>query len=69
MSDNLDGSKLNVTITCERPSGGSFTACTDPKWMPGDATKVVADYQYTVFFPVLFGTEIPLSSESKMRIE
>ena len=35
----------------------------------GDATKVTVDYRYSVFFPVLFGTEIPLSSESKMRIE
>ena len=69
MAGNLDGSKLNVTVTCERPSGGVFTACTNPMWLPGDATKVTVDYDYTVFFPVLFGTEIPLSSESKMRIE
>lgn len=69
MAGNLDSSKLKVTVACERPSGGSFTACTSPMWLPGDATKVTVDYDYTVFFPVLFGTEIPLSSESKMRIE
>ena len=69
MAGNLDGSKLNVTVACERPSGSSFIACSDPKWLPGDATKVTVDYQYSVFFPVFFGTEIPLSSESKMRIE
>ena len=69
MAGNLDASKLNVTVACERPSGGTFTACTSPMWLPGDATKVTVDYKYTVFFPVLFGTEIPLSSESKMRIE
>ncbi len=69
MAGNLDASKLNVTIACERPSGSSFTACTDKQWLPGDATKVTVDYRYTMFFPVLFGTEIPLSSESKMRIE
>ena len=69
MAGHLDASKLNVTVACERPSGSSFTACTNPMWLPGDATKVTVDYKYSVFFPVLFGTEIPLSSESKMRIE
>jgi Flp pilus assembly protein TadG len=69
MSGNLDNAKLNVTITCERPSGSTFVNCSNPKWQPGDATNVVVDYQYSMFFPLLFGTEIPLSSESKMRIE
>ncbi len=69
MAGNLDASKLNVTIACERPSGSSFVACGAPMWQPGDATKVTVDYKYTVFFPALFGTEIPLSSESKIRIE
>jgi Flp pilus assembly protein TadG len=69
MAGNLDASKLKVTVACERPNGGTFTACTSPMWLPGDATKVTVDYKYSVFFPVLFGTEIPLSSESKMRIE
>ena len=69
MAGNLDGSKLDVAIECERPSGSSFVACGAPMWQPGDATKVTVGYQYTVFFPLLFGTELPLSSESKMRIE
>ena len=69
MSTNLDDSKLNVSVTCERPSGTIFVPCTNPQWLPGDATKVKVDYKYSVFFPVLFGTEIPLSSESRMRIE
>ena len=69
MSNNLDPAKLDVTITCERPSGSSFVSCTNPQWQPGDATLVTVDYQYSMFFPLLFGTEIPLSSESKMRIE
>jgi Flp pilus assembly protein TadG len=69
MASNLDDSKLNVTIACERPTGGTFSTCADPKWLPGDATRVVVDYQYSMFFPVLFGKEIGLSSESKMRIE
>ena len=69
MAGNLDPAKLSVTVACERPSGTSFTACTSPMWLPGDATKVTVDYKYSMFFPVLFGTEIPLSSESKMRIE
>jgi len=69
MAGNLDAAKLNVTVACERPSGNSFTSCTSPMWLPGDATKVTVDYRYSMFFPILFGTEIPLSSESKMRIE
>jgi Flp pilus assembly protein TadG len=69
MSTNLDAGKLKVTVTCERPSGTIFVPCTNPMWQPGDATKVKVDYRYSVFFPALFGTEIPLSSESKMRIE
>jgi Flp pilus assembly protein TadG len=69
MADNLDGSKLTVTVACERPSGSSFTTCSSPLWQPGDATKVTVDYKYSMFFPILFGTEIALSSESKMRIE
>lgn len=69
MASNLDPAKLNVTVSCERPSGSTFVSCSNPKWQPGDATSVTADYQYSMFFPLLFGTEIPLSSESKMRIE
>ncbi len=69
MAGNLDASKLTVTVACERPSGSTFTACSSPMWLPGDATKVTVDYKYSVFFPLFFGTEIPLSSESKMRIE
>ncbi len=69
MAGNLDADKLRVKVDCERPSGSSFTPCTNPMWLPGDATRVTVDYEYTVFFPLLFGTELPLSSESKMRIE
>ena len=69
MAGNLDLSKLNVTVRCERPSGSTFTACGTDPWRPGDATLVRVDYKYTVFFPLLFGTELPLSSEARMRIE
>jgi hypothetical protein len=69
MAGNLDATKLDVTIACERPTGSTFSACSDPMWLPGDATKVTVDYKYSVFFPLFFGTEIALSSESKMRIE
>jgi Flp pilus assembly protein TadG len=69
MAGNLDSSRLKVSVSCERPSGSSFTSCANPQWLPGDATNVRVDYKYSMFFPFLFGTEIPLSSESKMRIE
>ncbi|MFV2063684.1 MAG: TadE/TadG family type IV pilus assembly protein [Chloroflexota bacterium] len=69
MANNLDGSKMTVTIKCERPSGSTFGSCSNPMWQPGDATLVTVDYKYSMFFPLLFGTEIPLSSETRMRIE
>ena len=69
MSTNLDDSKLNVSVTCEREVSGTFVPCSGQQWLPGDATHVKVDYKHSVFFPVLFGTEIPLSSESRMRIE
>jgi hypothetical protein len=69
MSNNLDASKLKVTIKCERPTGSAFTSCSSPMWQPGDATLVTVDYKYSMFFPLLFGTEIPLASETRMRIE
>ena len=59
MSGGLDDGKLRVTVACERPSGSSFTSCTSPMWLPGDATKVTVDYKYSMFFPILFGTEDP----------
>ena len=69
MAGNLDGSRMNVTIKCERPTGTTFSSCSKPMWQPGDATTVTVDYKYPMFFPLLFGTEIPLSSETRMRIE
>jgi Flp pilus assembly protein TadG len=69
MADNLDPARLSVSIACERPSGGAFGPCTNPMWQPGDATRVTVQYQYSTFFPFLFGTQIPLASEAKMRIE
>jgi Flp pilus assembly protein TadG len=69
MADNLDPAKLDVRVTCERASGSSFVSCSEPKWQPGDATRVTVSYDYAAFFPLLFGTRIPLSSEARMRIE
>lgn len=69
MADNLDPARLSVRIVCERPSGGAFGPCANPMWQPGDATRVTVEYRYSTFFPLLFGTQIPLASEAKMRIE
>ena len=69
MADNLDDDRLTVSITCQRPSGSTYASCGSPKWQPGDATIVTVGYSYRTFFPLLFGTEIPLSSEARMRIE
>ena len=69
MSTNLDGDRLSVSIACERPDGSGFTSCATPMWQPGDATVVRVDYQYSMLFPLLFGTQIPLVSEVRMRVE
>jgi hypothetical protein len=69
MSTGLDTSKLTVTSTCMRPSGGAFVACSSPMWASGDSVKVKVDYDYTMVWPLVFGTEIPLSTTVQMRIE
>ena len=69
MAGNLDASRLSVNVSCERPSGATFVACTTPLWQPGDSTVVRADYSHAVYFPLAFGLQIPVSSEMRMRIE
>lgn len=70
MSTGLDLSKLTVTSTCLRDSGGgSFAACTSPQWQAGDTVKVQVDYDYTMVWPVTFGTQLDLSTSVQMRIE
>jgi Flp pilus assembly protein TadG len=69
MATNLDQGRLAVSVTCQRPSGSSFTSCSGTPWQTGDATVVRVDYRYSMMFPLLFGTEIPMQSEVSMRIE
>ena len=69
VADELDTTKVTVSVTCQRPSGSTFVACTSPLWQTGDATVVRVGYPYSMMFPLLFGTQIPLSAEVKMRIE
>ncbi len=72
MATGLDQSYLTVTTTCEQPDAApatTFHACTAPLWQSGDAVAVKVDYVYHMIWPLAFGTEIPLSSTVKMRIE
>jgi hypothetical protein len=69
MTTGLDNSKLTVTTTCQRPSGSTFTSCSSPQWVAGDAVTVRVDYEYSMIWPLTFGTKIPLSSTVQMRIE
>jgi Flp pilus assembly protein TadG len=69
VADELDTTQITVSVTCQRPSGSTFVACSAPMWQSGDATVVRVDYPYSMMFPLLFGTRIPLSAEVKMRIE
>jgi Flp pilus assembly protein TadG len=69
MSTGIDLAKLTVTSTCLRDSGGGFTGCGSPQWQSGDTVKVQVDYQYTMLWPLTFGTELDLSTSVQMRIE
>ncbi len=69
MSEGLDKSKLTVDITCQRPVGSAFTACSSPQWQSGDAVTVSVKYDYRMLFPLAFGNSINLSSTVQMRIE
>jgi Flp pilus assembly protein TadG len=69
MATGLDGKKLTVTTTCLRPSGSTFVPCTAPLWSSGDSVRVEVDYDYTMIWPLTFGTKLDLSSSVEMRIE
>lgn len=70
MSTGLDPAKLTVTTSCLRDSGGgSFVACSSPQWESGDSVKVQVDYDYTMVWPLTFGTQLDLSTSVQMRIE
>lgn len=69
MSTSLDLSKMNVGISCERPSGTSFVACSSPSWQAGDAVVVKVDYAYSMIWPLAMGKILDLSSTVQMRIE
>jgi Flp pilus assembly protein TadG len=69
MTAGLDKSKLSVSVTCERPAGQSFVACSSPAWQSGDAVVVTVDYGYRMLFPLAFGNSLDLSSTVQMRIE
>ncbi len=69
MSTSLDLSKLNVAISCERPSGSAFVACSTPSWQSGDAVVVQVDYAYRMIWPLAMGTQLNLTSTVQMRIE
>jgi Flp pilus assembly protein TadG len=58
----------DVTVSCIRPGGScSFTSATSAA--AGDSVKVVVTYTYHPFFPLLFGTTIPISSSVQMYLE
>ncbi len=70
MAGNLDDSRLQVTVACERPVGQTFTACTDPMWMPGDATRVTVDYPvpHVLPAPLRYGDPPLVRSQDAHRV-
>ena len=70
MADNLDRrpssmSRSTASAPPAAPSRPAPTPSGSPAMRPGSRSS----YDYTTFFPLLFGTEIPLASEARMRIE
>jgi len=59
---------VTVATTCVR-SGGSCSFATATSSKPGDAVVVGVTYTYHTFFPLLFGTTIPLGSSVQMVME
>ncbi|HEY4188817.1 MAG TPA: TadE family protein [Candidatus Limnocylindrales bacterium] len=72
MASGLNDSDMHVTTTCQRPDPAPATtwnACSGAQWQPGDAVVVEVDYTYHMIWPLAFGTEIPMTSTVRMRIE
>ncbi len=72
MATGLNQADLTVSTTCQRPDPPPATtwhACTTPMWQSGDAAVVKVDYVYHMIWPLAFGTQIPLTSTVRMRIE
>lgn len=66
---------LGVSVSaCRVPKGSNdcsaFLTVTPPATPPpGDSVRVTVSYQYRLFFPLLFGTTIPMSSTVQMVLE
>lgn len=63
-----------TTATCRVPKGSNncsaFVTVTPPATPPpGDSVRVTVSYEHRLFFPLLFGTEIPMSSTVQMVLE
>ena len=72
MATGLNQADLVVNTTCERPDAApatTFHACSAPLWQSGDAAVVTVRYTYRMIWPLAFGTQIPLASTVRMRIE
>lgn len=69
MAGGLVAADLAVNTTCERKTGSAWSACTSPSWQAGDAVVVTVNYVYRVVWPLASGSQIPLSSSVRMRIE
>jgi Flp pilus assembly protein TadG len=76
-----DGLTVTPTFTCEAQVGSAptitWTTCNPAPGtlmsalggpVPGDAVLVTATYQYQTFFPLLFGTKIPVTVSNQMVI-
>ena len=71
LATGLDTTRMTVTVTCVAiaTSPGPCSWATQTSSKPGDGVSVTATYQYSSFFPLLFGKNIPFSTTVQMVLE
>jgi Flp pilus assembly protein TadG len=60
---------MTITTSCVAIVSPSCNWSSMTSSQPGDAVSVTVSYQYSSFFPLLFGTQIPFSSTVQMVLE
>jgi hypothetical protein len=67
VSATANGLAVSTTV-CRVPQGGGGCAGFGGT-EPGDSVRVTVNYSHRAFFPLVFGTAIPMSSTVQMVLE
>lgn len=60
---------MTISTSCVAIASPSCNWSSTTSSQPGDAVSVTVGYQYSSFFPLFFGTQIPFSSTVQMVLE